>query len=189
MITTELIFCMRYSTHSEEFGKIIWSQNDCHTFYAIKFQGPKTTNLSLNPGCETSSTLPPNYSFEHASHRAVMLCGWLPHFLPNAVHAPVYTTHSSAVAAKQTAACLREMSAGHISGILISQKWVPVASPGYWFPGNEYPEDVGTLICKVWAPQACLSAQYWEWVPRAFPRTNFREMSVPDVSSALFQGI
>ena len=30
-------------------------------------------NLSVNPGCETSSTLPPNYSFEHATHRAVML--------------------------------------------------------------------------------------------------------------------
>ena len=63
----------KYSSHSELFGKIIRSQNDCHTLYAIKFQGPKAINLSVNPGCETSSTLLPNYSFEHATYRAVML--------------------------------------------------------------------------------------------------------------------
>merc|ERR1711966_215981 len=73
IITTKLILCMRYSTHSKVFGKIKLVQNDLQTFYAIKFQCPKTTNLSLNLGCETSSTLLPNYSFEHATHRAVML--------------------------------------------------------------------------------------------------------------------
>ena len=64
---------MRYYTHSGHSGKIKGVQNDLQTFYAIKFQGQKSTNLSLNPGCETSSTLLPNYSFEHATHRAVML--------------------------------------------------------------------------------------------------------------------
>ena len=73
MITTKLILCIRYYTHSRVFGKIKGVQDDLQTFYAIKFQGPKTMNLSLNPGCETSSTPPPNYSFEHATHRAVML--------------------------------------------------------------------------------------------------------------------
>merc|ERR1711966_564524 len=64
---------MRYSTHSKVYGKIKGVQNDLQPFYAIKFQGKKSMNLSLNPGCETSSTLLPNYSFEHATHRAVML--------------------------------------------------------------------------------------------------------------------
>ena len=60
MITTELIICMRYYTHSKPWRKIKRVQNDCQTFYAIKFQGRKSMNLSLNPGCETSSTLLPN---------------------------------------------------------------------------------------------------------------------------------
>ena len=57
IITTKLILCMRYSTHFELSGKIVWSENDLQTFYATKFQGASNRNLSVNLGCETKCNL------------------------------------------------------------------------------------------------------------------------------------